>query len=50
MIEILVALLVIGLVYWVASLFLPHPIPIVVAVLLLILFVLAPLLEHTKGI
>jgi hypothetical protein len=46
LVDLLIALLLIGLVYWVCSLFLPHPIPIVVAVILLILFVLVPLLEH----
>ena len=48
MIELLVALLVIGCIYWIASLFLPHPIPIVVAVVLLVIFVLIPLLEYAR--
>jgi hypothetical protein len=36
-VTVLIALLLAGLVYWVASLFLPHPVPIIVALLVLVL-------------
>ena len=36
----LVGLLIVGLIYWVASLLLPHPIPVIVAVIGIILLLL----------
>jgi hypothetical protein len=47
MIEVLVALLIIGIVYLVAKAVLPEPIPLVTALVLFLIFVLVPLLRHT---
>jgi chromate transport protein ChrA len=46
MVEILVALIVIGVVYVIAKQFLPEPIPLATAALLFVFFVLVPLLHH----
>lgn len=43
MFEILVALIVVGVIYLVAEAILPPPIPLVTALVLFVLFVLAPL-------
>lgn len=48
MIELLVAVLVIGCIYWIAAQLLPHPIPVVLALVLLLIFVLIPLLEGAR--
>lgn len=47
MIAVLLALIVIGVVYVIAKAILPEPIPLVVALVLFVLFVLAPLFGHT---
>lgn len=45
MIEILVALIVIGVVYLIAEKILPEPIPLVTALVLFVVFVLLPLVR-----
>ena len=47
MVEVLLALIVIGVVYVIAKAILPEPIPLVTALVLFVLFVLIPLLRHS---
>lgn len=46
MLEILLALIVIGVIYLIADAILPPPIPLVTALVMFVLFVLAPLLHR----
>ena len=48
MVEILVALIIVGVVYLVAKAILPEPIPLVTALVLFLVFVLIPLLRHAN--
>lgn len=48
MVEILVALIIVGVVYLVAKAILPEPIPLVTALVLFLVFVLIPLMRHAN--